>query len=151
MKFFEYKPIRSKLKLVIISTCVLTVILVVAGFFTYEYVTFKKILIDDLSTKADLIAENSNAALTFRDYTDATRILNSLVSQPHITAAAIYDKNKTIFASYTREGQEEVFPAKPLSSDTSLFNDDAIVVYKAIILSGEQIGTLYLSKDLASQ
>ncbi|OGU43904.1 MAG: hypothetical protein A2000_01790 [Ignavibacteria bacterium GWB2_36_8] len=151
MKFFEYKPIRSKLKLVIISTCVLTVILVFAGFFTYEYVTFKKILIDDLSTKADLIAENSNAALTFRDYTDATRILNSLVSQPHITAAAIYDKNKTIFASYTREGQEEVFPAKPLSSDTSLFNDDAIVVYKAIILSGEQIGTLYLSKDLASQ
>ena len=151
MKFFEYKPIRSKLKLVIISTCVLTVILVFAGFFTYEYVTFKKILIDDLSTKADLIAENSNAALTFRDSTDAIRILNSLKSQPHITAAAIYDDNKTIFASYTRKGQEEVFPAKPLSSDTSLFNDDAIVVYKAIILSGEQIGTLYLSKDLASQ
>jgi PAS domain S-box-containing protein len=149
MKLFEYQPVRKKLKLVIISTCVLTIILVFSGFFIFEHFTFRKILINDLSTKADIIAENSNAALTFRDSSDAARILSSLASQPNIIAAAIYDNNEKIFASY--EKQKAVFPLKPESADTSKFNEDAIVAYKPIILNQEQIGTLYLSMDLEVQ
>jgi PAS domain S-box-containing protein len=151
MQFFEYKPIRTKLKLMIISTSVLTIILVFAGFFIYEHTTFKKVLTNDLSTKADIIAENINTALKLRDSTDAARILNSLNSQPNIIAAAIYDNNKDIFATYTREKQKVVFPAEPMSSNTSQFSDDAIVAYKQVNLNGERVGTLYLSTDLTGK
>ena len=151
MKLFEYQPIRKRLKLVIISTCVIAIIFVFTGFFIYEYVSFKKILANDISTKGDIIAENSNAALTFQDSTDAARILNSLASQPHIIAAAIFDNNKRIFASFKNENKKIIFPAKPDSLYTPQFNDDAIVVYKPITLNGEQIGTLYLSMDLEAQ
>jgi len=151
MKFLKYKPLRTKLKLVIVSTCILTIILVYSGFFLYEHITFNKILVRDLSTKADIIAENSNAALTFRDSTDAARILNSLASQPQIISAAIYDDNKMLFAAYTRKDQQVDFPIPPSTSYTSNYKDDGIVVFKPILLNGEQIGTLYISMDLSER
>lgn len=151
MKFLENKPIRTKLKLVILSTSVLTIVLVFAGFFIYEHVTYKKILVNDLSTKADIIAENSNAALTFRDSVDAVRVLNSLASQPGIIAAAIYDNEGNIFATYRREKQQVLFPGKPESSDSWEFEDDALVAYKPITLNETQIGTIYLRTDLVGQ
>lgn len=151
MKFLKYKPLRTKLKLVIVSTCILTIILVYSGFFLYEHITFKKILVRDLSTKADIIAENSNAALTFRDSTDAARILNSLASQPQIISAAIYDDSKMLFAAYTHKGLHVFFPSNPTTSDTSNYNDDGIVVFKPVTLNGEQIGTLYISMDLSER
>jgi PAS domain S-box-containing protein len=151
MAALRYKPIKTKLKLVIISTCILTLILVYAGFFTYEHFSFKKILINDLSTKAELIAENSNASLTFNDSSDAARVLKSLASQPHITSAAIYDSNGKIFATYTRPGEQVTFPAKPVSADKSIYGDKSIEVYKSITLDKTQIGTIYLSEDLSAQ
>jgi PAS domain S-box-containing protein len=151
MKLYKYKPVKTKLKLVIISTCILTLILVYAGFFTYEHFSFKKILIDDLSTKAEIVAENSNAALTFDDSSDADRILKSLASQPNIISAAIYDSNGKIFATYTRPDEQTTFPAKPASSDNSIYGNKSIEVYKPITLDKAQVGTIYISEDLSAQ
>jgi PAS domain S-box-containing protein len=149
--FLKNRSIRSKLKRVILSTSVLTIILVFAGFFIYEQITYKGILVKDLSTKADIIAEISNAALTFRDSADAVRVLNSLSSQPHIMAAAIYDDEGMIFVSYQNKNQNVLFPEKPASPDSWYFEDNALIVYKPITLNEAQIGTIYLSMDLAGK
>ena len=149
MKLFNNRPIRVKLKIVILSTSVLTVVLIFAGFFIYEYDTSRKIHANDLSTKAEIIAENSNAALTFSDSADAARVLNSLVSQPHVVAAAIYNSRGILFSTYIRKGNENhIFPERPEYSDNWNFEEDALVVYKPILLNGIKIGTIYLNSDL---
>ncbi len=149
MKLFNNRPIRVKLKIVILSTSVLTVVLIFAGFFIYEYDTSRKIHANDLSTKAEIIAENSNAALTFSDSADAARVLNSLVSQPHVVAAAIYNSRGILFSTYIRKGNENhSFPERPEYSDNWNFEEDALVVYKPILLNGIKIGTIYLNSDL---
>lgn len=151
MKLFEYKPLRTKLKLVIMSTSVLVIVLVFAGFFTYEHVTFKRILLKETSTKTDIIVRNSNKALTIRDSLEASRILNSLAPQLHINSVVIFDNNNAVFASYSHKPQENLLHIKLPSSYNTQFKDDAIVVYKPITLNNRQIGTIYMSTDLADQ
>ena len=150
MKFFDKKKIETKLKLVILSSCILAVILVFIGFFIYEQITFNKILVNDLSAKAGIIAENSNAALTFLDSADAVHVLSSLKSQTHIIAAAIYDENNILFATYSRNKKVE-FPEKPIVKYLWKFDGEALVVYKPITLNEERIGTLYLVRDLVDK
>ena len=151
MKLFEYKPLRTKLKLVIISTCVLVIVLVFAGFFTYEHVTFRRILLKEATTKADIIAQNSNKALTFRDSVEAVRILNSLAQQLHVNSIVIFNNNDKVFASYSNRTQERVLHINLPSSYNTLFKDDAIIVYKPITINNRQIGSIYMSTDLADQ
>jgi PAS domain S-box-containing protein len=135
---------------VILSASFLTIILVFSGFFTYERMTYRKLLLNDIETKAAIIAENSNAALAFRDSTDAARVLNSLASQPHFIGAAIYDSTGRIFAVYMRPRAIASFPSKP-QADMTQFEDDALVSYEPVMLNGTRLGTLYLRSDLAGQ
>ncbi|HTR82091.1 MAG TPA: ATP-binding protein [Bacteroidota bacterium] len=150
MKIFDKTPIRTKLKLVILSTVLLTIILVFSGFFTYERITYRKSQVNDIITKADIIAENSNAALAFHDSVDAAHVLNSLASQRRIIAGAIYDNNGKLFASYVRKGENVVFPPRPLSS-VSRYEDNDLILFKPIDLNGAPIGSIYLSMDLVGQ
>lgn len=150
MEFFNYSSISTKLKIVILSTTLLAVVFVYAGFFTYERVTFRKITVDDLETKADIIAENINAALVFQDSADAARVLRSLHSQHRIISAAVYDQNGVLFTTYTREGEIEIFPRKP-ESKAIRYEENALILYRPVLVNDHQIGMLYMRMDLLRQ
>lgn len=149
MKLLNDLKIRTKLKLVIMLSSAFSIILVFAGFYIYEKITYRQLLIDDITTTGDIIAENINAALAFQNSTDAKRVLNSLSSQPHIIAAAVYDANDELFVKYTKENMNVVFPVKP-DVKSYTFEDDALIAYKPIFLN-QKIGTIYLKMDLIGQ
>src|SRR5512147_2926205 len=107
MVYFKNWPVRAKLKLVILSTTFLSVAMVFAALFVYEYVTYDRILLDDLSAKASLLGENMDAALAAGDSADASRVLQSLASQQRIVSASVYNTAGRLFASYSRPGAEE--------------------------------------------
>ena len=58
---------------------------------------------------AEMIGENSTAALSFNDRIGAAELLQGLRAQPSITAACIYSADGQIFASYTRGGTARQF------------------------------------------
>jgi PAS domain S-box-containing protein len=137
--------------MVILSSIVLTIILVFTGFFVYEYITYKEILVNDLLTKADLIADNSNAALLFRDSSDAADVLNSLSSQPNVIAAAIYDIRGNIFSTFVRLKENKVIIPLIPEKELIKFEDEALIVFRPIKLNNREIGTIYLRNDLVAQ
>ncbi|MEW5797508.1 MAG: PAS domain S-box protein [Bacteroidota bacterium] len=147
MRLFDAKTISTKLKMVILSTTLFAVVLVFIGFFIYERVTFRKITLNDIETKADIIAENINAALAFRDSTDAARVLSSMKSQRRIMSAAIYDQEGKLFAVYSRDGQQARFSERP-GPDEVRYENDAIVLFKPVSVNGERIGTIHMRMDL---
>ncbi|MEX1138052.1 MAG: ATP-binding protein [Bacteroidota bacterium] len=147
MPFLKNASIRTKLKIVILLTSGFSVVLVAGGFFAYEYFTLRESIIEDLGTKADILAENSNAALAFRDSADAGSVLASLSSQPRITSAAIYDLTDGRLAVYARTGFTRPFP-DGVPPDGSRFEEDGLILVKPVLLSGSRIGTIYLSMDL---
>ncbi len=147
MTLFKSSSIRGKLKLAILSTSLLSAMLVFAGLFLYERITYDDLLVRDLSTKADIIAKNSDAALAFGNSADAEHVLQSLSTQPQIVAAAIYDVNRRLFAAYRRNGESVSIPYRPRQLG-SWYENNTLSLNKPIILNGAPVGTIFINSDL---
>ncbi|MBI1807099.1 MAG: PAS domain S-box protein [Ignavibacteria bacterium] len=129
------------------STSILSIVLTVTGFIWYEYSTFRQILVNDLAAKADLIAQNSTAALVFVNKDDAQQTLKTLESQPRILAGGIYDRNNMLFAKYTHARSQTIIPLTP-GADGYKFESNRLLLFQPINLSDGRIGTIYLESDL---
>ena len=140
--------IKGKLTLIIMAASTVALLLVSAGFVTCELVTFRKTLIRDLTTLADLLANQSTAALSFDKKEDAEEILSSLRANKRIVAAGIY-KGRRLFAQYDANPREgDVLPSLP-ELNTARFQRNRLVLFRQINLAGEPIGTIYLKSDLS--
>ena len=123
-------------------------LLVSAGFVTYELVTFRQTMTHDLSTLAEIIGNQSTAALTYGDKDAAKEILAALSAKKHIVAAALYDKDGHLLASYSgNKGAVISFPNQP-ERDVLRFENSALVLFHEIRLDGDLAGTVYLESNL---
>ncbi len=147
MTHFKRSSIRTKLKMAILATTLLAVVLVYVGSSVYERITYNKILLANLTTKAAVISENIDAALAFRSSLDAAQVLKSLSKDSHVLAAAVYDQSGKPFANYVREGAQGSIPPAP-PREGIWFEDDALVLSQPITLNGKQLGTIYIATDL---
>ena len=105
--FFRDLPVRRKLMLIttVISGVALTV--ACALFVTYDYVTFRQLMVKELVTSADLIGANSTAAISFRDHDAGREALASLHVNTSIMTADLFDVDGKAFAEYERPGVVE--------------------------------------------
>ncbi|TLY28801.1 MAG: PAS domain S-box protein [Ignavibacteria bacterium] len=141
------KSIRGKLKTVIMSTSMLSILLTTAGFVVYEYATFRQFLVNDLSTKAEIIGQNCSAAIVFANAEDAQQTLEALRSQPHIEFAAVYNKEGSLFVTYARVQRGPPAPAKPEPGGFR-FEQNRLRLFQPIIVNNARVGTLYVESNL---
>ncbi|MDY0039081.1 MAG: ATP-binding protein [Desulforhabdus sp.] len=157
-------PNRSiKLKLTVVMMAICTIVLLVAtiAFLSYELISSRRTMVQDLSTLAKVIGINCSAALLFDDPEAAQETLSALVAEPHIIAAAIYSKTGDVFAGYRADerekspvavesGKAEQLPAKQAARglDGYEFHTDRLDMLQSIRLDNEIIGTVYLQADL---
>lgn len=147
--FSNSRSIKTRLKWVIISTVLITLIVASAALFIYESQSLRKIQVSSIQTKAQIISENINASIIFRDSSDASRVLKSLKAQPDIIAAAVYDADNKLFVYYSKSKFDVDIPTVP-SGKNMMEEDGALYLFKPILLD-EKIGTLYLKSDLSIQ
>jgi len=95
-------PIRHKLTLIVVLTCVLA--LVIAGIVTawLDLRDTRRWLVRDSTILADVIAQNTQASLAFHDPEAAATTLRALDSEPNIQRAEIVDADGTPFVQYKR-------------------------------------------------
>jgi len=106
-------PIQQKLMRVIILISGVVLIVTCVTFFVYEFYAFRKTTTEKLSTIGKIISTNSTAALSFDDADGAKEILAALKAEPHIMAAALYDKDGNLFSQYPSNLKPTSFPGKP--------------------------------------
>src|SRR5262245_2345316 len=70
--------IRRKLTWIIMAASTVAILLVSAGFVTYELFTYRQGMIRNLSTLADILGNRSTAALSFDNREDAEEDLSAL-------------------------------------------------------------------------
>ena len=145
---FQDISIKRKLTAIIMIASTVALLLVSAGFVTYDWVTFRKSMERDLSTLAGVIGNESTAAVTYQDQSRSKEILDGLSAEKHIVAAALYDKDGHLLATYSASKSAEGFvPSRP-EQVSMYFQTDALVLFHKINLDGELAGTLYLKSDL---
>src|SRR6266704_1539844 len=139
--------IRRKLTLIIMAASTVSLLLISGSFIAYELITFRQSMTRDLSTLAEIIGNQSTAAITYDDKTSATEILGSLTARHRIVAAGIYKGNE-LFAQYAvkRSGGTEYVPAHPALVGAR-FEQDHLILYHPVKLAGESIGTIYLRSN----
>src|SRR5436190_14302718 len=145
MIFWRNLSIKRKLMLIIMVASTVALLLVSAGFVTYELVTFRQKMVRDLSTLAGLIGNRSTAALNFENQEDAEEDLSSLRANKHIVAACLY-KGDIIFARYPKDSNSSRFP--PPQRNRATFEADHLILFREIAFKGQTLGTLYLKSDL---
>src|SRR5436190_12392064 len=90
MLAFHDLPIKRKLTLIILLTSSIVLLLACAAFVIYDQITFRRSMIDDLDTLAEIIGENSRGALSFGVPKAGKEVLAALKARPHIVAAGLY-------------------------------------------------------------
>jgi PAS domain S-box-containing protein len=140
--------IKHKLVLITMLTCVAALLSAAAGFIVWEWTAFRRTMVQNLSTQAEMIAENCKAALTFQDAKDAEKTLSALHVKPSVVFGCVYTKDGKFFATYYRDFAEtKVHPSKFTESGYD-FGEGYLTVFKPIVLDGATIGTVCLRSDL---
>ncbi|HVU17865.1 MAG TPA: ATP-binding protein [Candidatus Didemnitutus sp.] len=139
-------PIRRKLMLVMLLTCIAVMLMMRATFFIYEYRTFREATQRELSTLGRVVAANSTAALAFENQEDASETLSALRAERHVTAAALYDRDGRLFARYPEGVADGGLPAAP-GRDGYAFNGATLDGFEPVVQKDRRLGTLYLRVD----
>ena len=149
MKVFQDRSIQQKLTLITIVTSGLALLLASVAVASYDIISFRRQMTDDLQTLAKGVALNSTAALSFDLPQSGREILrSSLQVQPRIAAGAIFDGAGGVFADYTRA--ERAGPGLELRGEGSYFDDDYLHVYQQVEEDQKRLGTVYIRSDLTA-
>ncbi len=141
--------IKSKLISIIMAVCIVALFLAGTAFIIWQWFSIRRTMVHNLSTQARIIADNSQAALSFEDSEDAKAVLQALKAEPSIVFGGVYTKKGVIFASYYRYDFEfgQVKPSIIRQSGYS-FNNEFLTVFEPIVAGEEKIGQVCVRSDL---
>jgi signal transduction histidine kinase/ActR/RegA family two-component response regulator len=143
---FSGLSIKRKLTIIIMATAGVVVTLASAGYLSYDYVSFRRNMVADLTVLAEMLEVNASTAVVYSDRETAEKLLASLKARPHLVSAYIFTEDGQVFSRYQRPGVDEPVPAKPAGSGHQ-FVDGNLIVRNEMMFSGKGIGTLYLKSD----
>jgi len=149
MRNFRDLPIKRKLTLLSLLTSTLALLLACAAFTTYEILTFRSSMVNELKTLAQVISVNSISPLIFDDPETEEITLETLDYQENIISASIYRLDGSVFARYPRDTQIDIFPVEAIHEGYRV-KDDQILLFQPIFLDQEQLGTVYLRADMTA-
>jgi signal transduction histidine kinase/ActR/RegA family two-component response regulator len=135
--------IRNKLFIIVLSTTLVALAVALVGNVAGDVWTFHRGLVAEMTTQSTLLGRMTAPALAFDDPKLATSNLHLFDAWPNIEAAAIYDDQGKLFASYVRPGRARDLPARP-EADGALVEGARLNVFRRIAGENGALGTVYL-------
>lgn len=151
MKILALKDMSIKWKVIsiTIAASVISLLLACATFIVSERLSFPKVMVQNLNNLAQIIGDNSTAALSFSDAKTANDLLATLKANPHILSAYIYDSKGQVFASFLSAKISPNTVAPVVQPEGFKFEDGNLKLTHAIKSGSDQVGTLYLESDMS--
>ncbi len=163
-----FRDISVKYKITAITLVTSYVVLVLASvvFVGVEWMSNRRTIGQELETIADIIGNNSTAAIVFDDRDGAEEILASLHAKPNIEWEYVYRADGTILAKYVADhlkgrstaseydeerGHDHPAPTKADGSRASelAFSNSFVEIFRPIQHNGKTIGAVLIRSDLA--
>ena len=139
--------LRWKLVAIILSVTSFGLLIMGIGLLINNHQYFKQSLLRDMAIMAEVIGNNSKAALAFGDDKEAAEILAALRADPHVIAGALYDAKGDLFARYWRRDLAGTLPRAITSGDYADIDVQQASVLRTIRLNDEAIGRILLRSD----
>jgi signal transduction histidine kinase len=139
--------IRSRLtRMLLLSSCAVIAI-TSSAFCAYEFLNFRESSVQQLEILSQAIASNSTAALAFDNSEDAAGVLAAFGADPHIVAAALYDAQGKVFATFPKGLDATRIPRKAGESGHH-FTRSALIRIQPVMAGADRLGMLYVESDL---
>lgn len=150
-KSFRHKNIQQKLLSIIFLTIFFSLVPVLIAMFTFEYISSKHTVTQEIRVQADIISNNVAPALAFIDKEAAQESLATLAAAPAIEKAVVYLPSQEPFASYFINGStSDAFPFYDLEVDSESISWTRFIVKKSVYLGDVPVGILVLEANLDS-
>jgi PAS domain S-box-containing protein len=146
MILFGAGSVRYKVVMVVIFTTLSALLVAGAAMVFYESTNYRRSVLNDVHTQAELLGGMSVAALDFDDAKVAEEALSVLRYRPRVAAAAVYNARGNLFATYLRAGEKRPFPDLPGEEGANI-EDDSVYAFKRIVAGGEILGSAYVRAD----
>jgi PAS domain S-box-containing protein len=140
-------PVRRKVMVSILLTSVVVMLLTQAVFFAYDYIALRQGTARQIATLGTIIATNATASLAFSNKDDAEEILSALKANERVSAAAIYDHQGNLFATYPADLLRSALPERP-RSDGYYFQQSHLLGFQPMVEHERRLGTLYLDFNI---
>lgn len=145
---FRKPSLRRKLTLIIMLTSSVVLLLACVAFVGFDVLMFRRGLVESVSSLAEVVGNNTTAALDFNDPAAATQTLGALRGEPSIVLAQVHARDGQVFATYVRPDEPP-----PPALDNSLvprheFTAKHLHLFRPITQGGERVGTIELVAGL---
>ncbi|HBT87666.1 ATP-binding protein [Desulfobacter sp.] len=150
--------IKSKLNIVILGTCSAVLILTVLIVFATQWFLYKRNAMEELSSLARIVGDNSTAALMFEDRQVLVKSLESLGQRSSLYRSAFYsiDGTEIVALSYTLKPHDPrllnipSFPKNYFKTNETMswVETHQLNILHPIILDGEKIAFLFLQAGM---
>src|SRR5439155_18137696 len=149
MRHFRDRPITQKLTLIIVLASTVVLVLACAAFVAYDQITFRRWMVEDLTTSADTLLPLLDVAVQFGDKEQTHEFLSALRFREYIVSAAVFATNDVLLAKYERERKRSQvpIPAAP-GPDGHRFEAGNVILVRPILFENIRNGTLYIQSDL---
>src|SRR5687768_17422097 len=127
-----------------------SVVLVLAAiaYVVWDYYRFRNDMRTDLATQAELVLDNTAAALAFNDHEAADETLRMLSINPHVRLACLYTRDGRFFTEVRFDAASVEGPCPATVTPGATFTSDRLQLV-AQLTQGRNPGALvYLSEDL---
>ena len=142
-KMTWFSAIRTR-GLPVVALACLAVLLIVGLFVSIAHDrAMKTELAREAGAQADLLASAVSGALAFDDADAAQDYVDAVQVNPNVLAAAIYDEENRLVASYARAG-ETIPPVAAQRAETTRFLDGRLYVVRPVTQGGQTLGTARL-------
>ena len=142
-RWFDRLPIHRKLVTVAVAVTAVALMLAMAGLAAVDVWRFRSAATNEHTSLAEVIAENSTAAVEFNDNRAAEASLATVSSQPSIRRACLYLPDGGLFAGHSRT------LALACPASVPEIDDWEIVEGRADVRRAEQrLGMVYVEGDL---
>ena len=143
MFWFRNLYIQKKLIAMIMVGSSIALLLASVGFISYELIQFRGRIVHELTVLADIIGNNSTAALVFLDQETAEEILSALKAKKSVVSSCIYLSDASVFAEYHREGDNHSLPPE-MPEEGVRFYIGYLHLVQPIYLEGELVGYVFI-------
>jgi signal transduction histidine kinase/CheY-like chemotaxis protein len=154
LPIFSNWSLRRKLVSIIMVSCAVCLFVSLSVMVVSSVVNRYREVLHELSSLADVLAENGQAALVFSDKQEAGRLLVSLKDRPEIVSAWMMSADGEVLASWSRSRSVPEIsidyrrPFRELHTD---FWSRRAELFTPVIKNTELVGYLLLQADFTAQ
>jgi len=142
--------IRQKLAALLMITSSIVLVTASIAYLTWDYFRFRADMRTDLATQAELVLDNTAAALTFNDAEGAREALEMLSINTHVRQACLYTAAGALFTEVRFDFPSTEAACPPSVAPGSRFTNDRLEVIEQLTRGRNTGGKVLLVSDLGA-